>query len=110
MMGQENIHSFAETNCWVNGTFTIRNVTKSESQVNRHATIRLKILFFSFHLVVNGRATWENVLEYQKYYQWISIILMLQAALFYIPAYLWKSWERGRISQLCNFSGSLFRK
>lgn len=34
------------------------------------------------------------------YYQWVSIILCFQALLFYLPRYLWTTWEGGRIRLL----------
>lgn len=36
----------------------------------------------------------------QKYYQWVSIVLSFQALLFYLPRYLWKTWEGGRMRLL----------
>lgn len=47
-----------------------------------------------------GNGMKNNVFN-QRYYQWIVIILVLQAALFYIPAFMWKIWENGRLEQLC---------
>ena len=35
-----------------------------------------------------------------KYYHWVCFILFLQAILFYVPRYLWKTWEGGRIKML----------
>lgn len=46
----------------------------------------------------------EKDREYHHYYQWIVVILIVQAILFVIPAHLWKSWEGGRISHLCSRS------
>ncbi|XP_026466610.1 innexin inx2-like [Ctenocephalides felis] len=37
---------------------------------------------------------------HHKYYQWVSIVLVLQAVMFYIPRYMWKCWENGRIKAL----------
>lgn len=36
----------------------------------------------------------------QKYYQWVSIVLFLQALAFYIPRTIWKSIENNRIRDL----------
>lgn len=46
-----------------------------------------------------GNEAGEEVL-WQKYYQWVSIILCFQALLFYLPRYLWKTWEAGRMRLL----------
>ena len=37
---------------------------------------------------------------WQKYYQWVCIVFCFQALLFYLPRYLWKTWEGGRIRLL----------
>ncbi|KAL1509984.1 hypothetical protein ABEB36_004645 [Hypothenemus hampei] len=34
------------------------------------------------------------------YYQWISLLFCFQALLFYVPRYLWKTWEGDRFSQM----------
>lgn len=46
-----------------------------------------------------GNEAGEEVL-WQKYYQWVSIVLSFQAMLFYLPRYLWKTWEAGRMRLL----------
>jgi hypothetical protein len=38
--------------------------------------------------------------KYHKYYQWVCFVLFLQAAFFYIPRYLWKTAEGGKIKLL----------
>jgi len=38
--------------------------------------------------------------KYHKYYQWVCFVLFLQAAFFYIPRYLWKTSEGGKIRLL----------
>ena len=32
------------------------------------------------------------------WYQWVCFVLFLQAVLCYVPHYLWKSWEGGKLS------------
>lgn len=31
IIGDKDLQTFAENNCWINGTFTMRNVTKSKN-------------------------------------------------------------------------------
>lgn len=38
---------------------------------------------------------------WHTYYQYIPILLFVQAVLFYFPHYLWKTWENGVISSIC---------
>lgn len=37
---------------------------------------------------------------YHKYYQWVCFVLFIQAIMFYLPRYLWKMWEGGRVRSL----------
>jgi len=39
-------------------------------------------------------------LRYHKYYQWVCFTLFFQAILFYIPRFLWKMWEGGKLKML----------
>lgn len=34
------------------------------------------------------------------YYQWVAVVLLIQAFFFYIPWYLWNVWEGGRLEKL----------
>lgn len=42
----------------------------------------------------------DDLVISQKYYQWVCIVFCFQALLFYIPRYLWKNWEGGRLRLL----------
>lgn len=61
---------------------------------------------------------WENAIREptsneqittQKYYQWVCIVFCFQALLFYIPRYLWKTWEGGLLRTLIKDLGNLFK-
>ncbi|KAG8193877.1 hypothetical protein JTE90_011437 [Oedothorax gibbosus] len=41
-----------------------------------------------------------STFRYHTYYQWVYFVLLLQAALFYAPRFLWLEWEGGRVSTL----------
>lgn len=43
---------------------------------------------------------------YQRYYQWITFVLLLLAVLLHIPTFLWKLWEGGRMKTVCKDFGS----
>ncbi|XP_021000020.1 innexin shaking-B [Parasteatoda tepidariorum] len=42
----------------------------------------------------------ESKFRYHKYYQWVCFMLFFQATLFYIPRWLWRMWEGGKIQAL----------
>jgi len=42
----------------------------------------------------------ERDKKHVKYYQWVGFCLFFQAILFYVPRWLWKNWEAGKIHAL----------
>lgn len=42
----------------------------------------------------------EHQRNYQKYYQWVPICLTIQALSLYLPAFLWKCWEKNTLHRL----------
>ncbi|KAF0299509.1 Innexin shaking-B [Amphibalanus amphitrite] len=47
-----------------------------------------------------GKPKDPDDVRYIKYYQWVCFCLFFQAILFYIPRWLWKNWEGGKIHSL----------
>ncbi|KAL9880567.1 innexin inx7 [Glossina fuscipes] len=43
---------------------------------------------------------YEEPIKRHAYYQWVPFLLFGQALCFYIPHFLWKTWEGGRIKAL----------
>ncbi|KAL1131842.1 hypothetical protein AAG570_011453 [Ranatra chinensis] len=77
-----------DTYCWIYSTFTV---------VNRlGGTVGKDMVQPGVASHVEG----EDEVKYHKYYQWVCFVLFFQAMLFYVPRYLWKSWEGGRIKML----------
>lgn len=37
---------------------------------------------------------------YHRYYQWVCFVLLFQGLSFYIPRYIWKVWDAGRLKLL----------
>jgi len=79
-----------DTYCWIHSTFSIPNRVIG---------------------VVGGNIAHPGVAppselgeqgekKYHKYYQWVCFCLFFQAALFYIPRFLWNTWEAGKINML----------
>lgn len=50
-------------------------------------------------------STDEGDRKFYNYYQWVFLVLFIQATLFYIPRYIWKVWEGNRMKMLT--SGSI---
>lgn len=73
--------------CWSIGTFTCKD-TKSDDMHNCFSPV-------------------EEDKTYQRYYQWVPLVFLLQAAIFYTPAYFWKLAEGGLMHKICNQMGEL---
>ncbi|KAF4517912.1 hypothetical protein B566_EDAN001866 [Ephemera danica] len=82
-----------DTYCWIHSTFTIPNRFKGT----------LASIFVGrdhAHPGVGPEMPNNDTRTYHKYYQWVCFVLFFQAILFYIPRYLWKTWEGGRVKML----------
>lgn len=76
-----------DTYCWIYSTFTIPNRLGGRPGIDvAHPGV-------STH-------NENDEIKYHKYYQWVCFVLFFQAILFYVPRYLWKTWEGGRIKML----------
>lgn len=75
-----------DTYCWVLTTFTMPNVTGT---IGRH------VVYPGV-----GFGKFNEPVKYHKYYQWVCFMLFFQAVLFYVPRYLWKIWEGGRMKMI----------
>ncbi|XP_011864067.1 PREDICTED: innexin inx2 [Vollenhovia emeryi] len=76
-----------DTYCWIYSTFTIPQ---------RTGVIGKDVV----HPGVGPHVEGVDEVKYHKYYQWVCFTLFFQAILFYLPRYLWKIWEGGRIKML----------
>lgn len=77
-----------DTYCWIYSTFTIPN--RLTGRVGNDIV----------QPGVASHVDGQDDVKYHKYYQWVCFTLFFQAMLFYIPRYLWKTWEGGRIKML----------
>jgi len=87
---EEIPNNVMDTYCWIHSTFSIPSRVAGLDGVDRA------------HAGVAPHSDLEEGQEvrYHKYYQWVCFTLFFQAILFYIPRYLWKTWEGGRIKML----------
>ncbi|MPC34220.1 Innexin inx2 [Portunus trituberculatus] len=81
-----------DTYCWIHSTYTIPALTGAElGVVVPHPGISNPNL--------HGQDN-EHETRHHKYYQWVTLFLYLQAIMFYVPRYLWKIWEGGKVEML----------
>ncbi|XP_026819806.1 innexin inx2-like [Rhopalosiphum maidis] len=76
--------------CWIHSTFTVTK--KIGGRVGKD-------------IVQPGVGPYregEDIVKYHKYYQWVCFVLFFQAVFFYVPRYIWKILEGGRIRVLVN--------
>ncbi|RWS04984.1 innexin inx2-like protein [Dinothrombium tinctorium] len=76
------------TFCWIHSTFSVERAWED--------TVGTKgVPYPGIAQAKNG-----DLKVYHKYYQWVPFMLFIQAILFYIPRYLWKLKEGGRVKRL----------
>lgn len=80
--------SVMDTYCWIHSTYSVSD--KAEGRVGLEVA----------HAGVAPPAADGSGRKYHKYYQWVCFTLFFQAILFYIPRYLWKSLEAGKLKML----------
>lgn len=80
---------FIDSYCWIYGTYIVSN--KINGKIG-YDIIQPGVTNF----IKDGKSEIKNY----AYYQWIGFVLLFQALLFYIPYYVWKTWENGRIKML----------
>lgn len=77
-----------DTYCWIYSTFTIPN--RLSGRIGKDVV----------QPGVGNHVDGEDEVKYHKYYQWVCFVLFFQAMFFYLPRYLWKTWEAGRLKML----------
>jgi len=82
-----------ESWCFMSGTFSIPHYRHNYSQSHTHA-------FPGVSTGDHGSGGSEKGVIYHNYYQWINLLLVLQACIAYIPWAWWKSAEGNKISKL----------
>lgn len=77
--------------CWVEGTFTLpRSINGTLGEDVAAPGVDQRRIKHN-----------DPVIEH-SYYQWVAIFLFFQAATFYLPRWLWRIWEHGRMKGLIN--------
>lgn len=80
-------HNVIDTYCWIHSTFTLPRALD--------AAVGTDVAHPGIDSNLPGD---EHV--YHAYYQWVCFMLFMQAILFYMPYYIWTSWECKRMRAL----------
>ncbi|KRT81564.1 Innexin, partial [Oryctes borbonicus] len=89
------------TYCWIYGTYIVKNTLKEDILTGLGPDVDPRQGGPIQNFLYNER----NGIITQKYYQWVCLVFCFQALLFYIPRYLWKTWEGGRLRLLAKDLG-----
>uniref|UniRef100_A0A6G1SHX9 Innexin n=1 Tax=Aceria tosichella TaxID=561515 RepID=A0A6G1SHX9_9ACAR len=95
---------FVDHMCYAIGTYTKYQVIShgqlpGKTNVTFKANPESRYFFTGIPIgLTNGP---EIITFWHSYYQYVPLILFVQAVLFYFPHYLWKLWENGIISTIC---------
>lgn len=73
------------TYCWITYTFTLPH--NNAKPVGTHVA----------HPGLGGDIGEKR---YHSYYQWVPFMLFFQGILFYMPHWIWKQWEEGKVRMI----------
>uniref|UniRef100_A0A0P4W675 Innexin n=1 Tax=Scylla olivacea TaxID=85551 RepID=A0A0P4W675_SCYOL len=76
-----------DTYCWIADVYTV------PSQLHKQIGVE------TAHPGI-GKSTSNDEKRYHRYYQWVTLFVYLQALLFYVPRFIWKNWEGGKVKML----------
>jgi hypothetical protein len=79
---KDDVRKVINTYCWISSTFTYNNNPDFHQSSNINED-KIKI-------------------RYHSYYQWVPFMLFFQAITFYVPHWIWKMWEGGKIRIITN--------
>lgn len=96
-----------DTYCWIHSTYSVpTRWTGKQGHDVAHAGVApdadLALPVFNDGTGASDPLARKEPAEkkYHKYYQWVAFVLFLHAIFFYMPRYLWKSSEGGKIKML----------
>lgn len=96
-----------DTYCWIHSTYSIpTRWVGTQGQDIPHpgvaplADLALPIFNDAAATGIQTQQIPQSEKKYHKYYQWVAFMLFLHAVFFYLPRYLWKSSEGGKIKML----------
>ena len=79
--------SMINTYCWITSTFSVPNRWERNNPLHHG-------------IAPEANLDTGKEMKYHKYYQWVPFFFALEAILFYLPRYVWKSSENGKVKML----------
>ncbi|KAF2358623.1 Innexin [Trinorchestia longiramus] len=73
------------TYCWIHSTFTLPRYLHGQGSLPYPGI---------------GQALPDDDVTRHAYYQWVPFVLVFQGLLFYVPHWLWKTWEGKKIQSI----------
>lgn len=98
-VGIDRSKDVIETYCWIYGTYIVKRSLTDRLLPG----LGIDTSYDPPRNVIDHRRTAANPddqLLFQKYYQWVCVVFCIQALMFYLPRYLWRLWENGRLNLL----------
>ena len=98
-----------DTYCWIHSTFSIPTRWTGVQGIDiPHAGVAPEADLAVdnppvFLGLPNQEDVPQNEKKYHKYYQWVCFMLFFHAVMFYIPRYIWKSSEGGKVRMLIGY-------
>lgn len=89
--------SVIQSYCWILGTFTIPSQLTTSRNVIYPGVTSPTASNTSNDITASKDSEDET---FHAWYQWVSLILMLQALMSYFPHYLWKVLEGGKLAMI----------
>jgi len=95
--GEEMMQDMVDAHCWIHSTYTLPG-SVGKQVGNEVAYPGVENSAAATRTSSSGSPIKNKV--YQKYYQWVCFVLFFQGVFFYLPRYVWKSLESGRMKSL----------
>ena len=86
---EEHFEKVINRYCWIQTTFSVESAW--------HKPVGSEVAYPGV-----DKATPDDVVIYHAYYQWVWLLLLLQAFLFYVPYIIWEQYEGNITNRLLN--------